>query len=54
MRKEYDLKHLKIKRHGLLSALKVASTNDPKMRVTMALNKDAVIPDAYDQQALHQ
>lgn len=29
-------------------------TQNPKIRVTMAFDKGAIIPDVYDQPALHQ
>lgn len=42
MRKEYDLKALKVKRHGLLPGLRGQSPEQAKVRVTIALDRDVV------------
>ena len=40
MRKEYNLKDLKIKRKGLLPELKGFSVEQSKIRITIALDQD--------------
>ena len=42
MRKEYDLKALKVKRRGVLPALKGQAAEQAKVRVTIALDRDIV------------
>lgn len=42
MRKEYDLKALKVKRQGLLPGLKEQALEQAKVRVTIALDRDVV------------
>lgn len=42
MRKEYDLKALKVKRRGLLPALRGHTADQAKVRVTIALDRDVV------------
>jgi uncharacterized protein (DUF4415 family) len=42
MRKEYDLKALKVKRRGVLPALKGKTADEAKVRVTIALDRDVV------------
>ena len=42
MRKEYDLKALKVKRRGVLPALKGQTAEQAKVRVTIALDRDVV------------
>ncbi len=42
MRKEYDLKQLKVKRCGVLPELEGATAENTKIRVTIALDKDVV------------
>jgi uncharacterized protein (DUF4415 family) len=42
MRKEYDLKALKVKRRGVLTALKKQGSEQAKVRVTIALDRDVV------------
>lgn len=42
MRKEYDLKALKVKRRGVLPALKGQTAAQAKVRVTIALDRDVV------------
>lgn len=42
MRKEYDLKTLKVKRRGVLPALEGRTADQAKVRVTIALDRDVV------------
>jgi uncharacterized protein (DUF4415 family) len=42
MRKEYDLKALKVKRQGLLPGLQEQAPEQAKVRVTIALDRDVV------------
>jgi uncharacterized protein (DUF4415 family) len=42
MRKEYDLKSLKVKRRGVLPALRGKSPEQAKVRITIALDRDVV------------
>ena len=42
MRKEYDLKALKVKRRGVLPALREQAAEPMKVRVTIALDRDVV------------
>jgi len=42
MRKEYDLKTLKVKRRGVLPGLEESDERQPKVRITIALDKDIV------------
>lgn len=42
MKKEYDLKKLKVKRRGILPALQAKEANHSKVRITIALDKDVV------------
>lgn len=42
MRKNYDLKALKVKRRGLLPAVRGKTPSDAKVRVTIALDRDVV------------
>lgn len=42
MRKEYDLKTLKVKRRGVLPALQGQTPEQAKVRVTIALDSDVV------------
>lgn len=42
MRKEYDLKALKVKRRGVLPALTQHAAEQAKVRVTIALDRDVV------------
>jgi predicted DNA binding CopG/RHH family protein len=39
---EYDLKTLKIKRRGVLSGLSESAARQPKVRITIALDKDII------------
>ena len=42
MKKEYDLKTLKVKRRGVLPALQAEESASNKLRITIALDKDVV------------
>ena len=42
MLKEYDLKTLKVKRHGVLPGLRGKSPERAKVRITIALDRDVV------------
>ena len=42
MRKEYDLKALKVKRRGVLPALEEQDSEQAKVRVTISLDRDVV------------
>ncbi len=42
MRKEYDLKKLKVKRRGMLPGLKTEGPPPAKVRITIALDDDVV------------
>lgn len=42
MRKEYDLKALRVKRRGPLPAVRGETANQAKVRVTIALDRDLV------------
>ena len=42
MRKEYDLKKLKVKRRGMLPGLKTEGPAPAKVRITIALDDDVV------------
>lgn len=42
MRKEYDLKSLKVKRRGVLPGLRGKAPEQAKVRVTIALDRDVV------------
>lgn len=42
MRKEYDLKSLKVKRRGILSELNKQEERQAKVRITIALDQDIV------------
>ena len=42
MRKAYDLKNLKVKRRGALPALEEHTSEQAKVRVTIALDRDVV------------
>lgn len=42
MRKEYDLKKLKVKRHGVLPQLADSSMENAKIRITISLDKDLI------------
>lgn len=42
MREEYDLKKLKVKRHGLLPGLQTEKDKPAKVRITIALDQDVV------------
>ncbi|AXQ28374.1 CopG family transcriptional regulator [Solimonas sp. K1W22B-7] len=42
MRKEYDLKALKVKRRGPLASLQAQPVDATKVRVTIALDRDVV------------
>ena len=42
MRKEYDLKKLKVKRHGLLPEVAASSLEHAKIRITISLDKDVI------------
>ncbi len=42
MRKDYDLKDLKVKRRGVLPGLKGQTPENAKVRVTIALDRDVV------------
>ena len=42
MRKEYDLKALKVKRRGVLTSLQGQVPDQTKVRVTIALDRDVV------------
>lgn len=42
MRKEYDLKQLRVKRRGKLPGLEHGSERPPKVRITIALDQDLV------------
>jgi len=42
MRKEYDLKTLKVKRHGVLPGLEESGEQQPKVHITIALDKDII------------
>lgn len=42
MRKEYDLKALKVKRRGPLAGLQTQPADETKVRVTIALDRDVV------------
>jgi uncharacterized protein (DUF4415 family) len=42
MRKEYDLKTLKVKRRGVLPGLAESGEQQSKVRITIALDKDIV------------
>jgi len=42
MRKEYDLKKLKVKRRGMLLGLKTEGPPSAKVRITIALDDDVV------------
>jgi uncharacterized protein (DUF4415 family) len=48
MRKEYDLKQLKVKRRGILPSLNRQETRQNQVRLTLTLDQDIV---AYFQQA---
>lgn len=42
MKTEYDFKKMKIKRRGILTALKTKSADQTKVRITISLDKDVV------------
>ena len=42
MRKEYDLKKLKVKRRGMLPKLAETSIENAKIRITISLDKDLI------------
>ncbi|MCP4408697.1 MAG: BrnA antitoxin family protein [Gammaproteobacteria bacterium] len=42
MRKEYDLNTLEIKRRGVLPGLEASGERQPKVRITITLDKDIV------------
>lgn len=42
MKKEYDLKKLKVKRRGVLPALRTEESTSNKVRITISLDKDVV------------
>ncbi len=42
MKKEYDVKKLKVKRRGVLSGLKGQSADSAKIKITISLDKDVV------------
>ncbi len=42
MRKEYDLKKLKVKRRGVLPQLAGSSIENAKIRITISLDKDLI------------
>ncbi|GAB4393517.1 MAG: hypothetical protein Tsb005_12160 [Gammaproteobacteria bacterium] len=51
MKKEYELKKLKVKRRGVLPALQAEDTASNKVRITIALDKDVV--DYFKEEAAH-
>ena len=51
MKKEYDLKKLKMKRRGVLSALQAEESVSNKVRITISLDKDVV--DYFKEEATH-
>ena len=51
MRKEYDLKQLKVKRRGILPSLNRQETRQNQVRLTLTLDQDIV---AYFQNAAEQ
>lgn len=42
MRKEYDLKQLKVKRRGVIPQLKAEPSSKKKLRITISLDEDIV------------
>lgn len=52
MKKEYDLKKLKVKRRGVLPALQAEEPTSNKVRITISLDKDVV--DYFKKEATHQ
>ncbi len=51
MKKAYDLKKLKVKRRGVLSALQAEETSTNKVRITISLDKDII--DYFKSEAKH-
>ena len=51
MKKEYDLKKLKVKRRGILPALQAQKTTTNKIRITIALDKEVI--DYFKTEAKH-
>jgi uncharacterized protein (DUF4415 family) len=51
MRKEYDIKKLKVKRRGILPELSDADDSPTKVRITISLDKDIV--DYFKAEAKH-
>ena len=51
MKKEYDLKKLKVKRRGMLPALQADESASNKVRITISLDKDVV--DYFKEEATH-
>jgi len=52
MRKEYDLKALKVKRRGVLPGLRGKTADRAKVRVTIALDRDVV--EHFKEAAAHR
>lgn len=51
MKKEYDLKTLKVKRRGVLPALQAEESASNKVRITIALDKDVI--NYFKEEATH-
>lgn len=51
MRKEYDLKKLKVKRRGLLPTIEAQKKSEQKVRITISLDRDIV--DYFKSEAEH-